>query len=139
MGYRYIYKSFLDHYGLGSSEDLDIGVTIRPIQALRFDVGLINGEGPKKTQDTDGRYKTTFSVELKVKGIEVHLYGGVEPKKDSEIKSTFSSLLGYRLKEIFRIGVEYNLQTNAGHILNNDFHGISAYTAGTIKFIDIFA
>ncbi len=137
--HRYIYKSFKDQYKYGNSEGLGLGFTAKPIEMLRFDVGLINGEGRKKQQDADGRYKTTFNGELKVAGLEVQLYGDVVPKKDTVAQATFAGMLGYRLKKVFRIGAEYNFQSNHKHAEDSDLNGASVYAAGTVKILDIFA
>lgn len=136
--HRYIYKSLKDHYKFGDSEGLGVGITAKPVEMLRFDVGCINGEGRKKQQDSDGRYKTTFNGELKVAGLEVQFYGDVMPKRDTATQATFAGMLGYRLKKVFRIGTEYNFQSNNKNVEDSDLHGVSVYAAGTVKILDIF-
>ncbi len=138
--YRYIYKSFMDKYKYGSSADLGMSIKVKPVDILAVNFSVINGEGYKKPQDIDGKYKTALGTEIHIiKGLSTYLYGDIMPYEELENQFTVAGFIGYKLKKIFRIGAEYNYQGNHKGVEDSNLQGVSAYTTGIIKKVDIFA
>lgn len=141
-GYRYIYKSFMDQNKFGSSADLGLGIKLKPVDQLTLHFNLTNGEGYKKPQGDDGKYKAAFGSEIQIiEGLGMYIYGDIMPydnDTDKPPQGTAAAFLGYTLKKIFRIGAEYNFQANHGGDVAADYNGISGYTAVTIQKVEIF-
>lgn len=139
-GYRYIYKSFMDQYKYGSSADLGMSVKVKPADLISINFSVTNGEGYKKPQDLDGKYKASLGTEIHIiEGLSTSLYGDIMPYEDAENQYTLAGFVGYKLKEVFRIGAEYNFQGNYGGTAESNLHGVSLYSTGIIKKVDIFA
>lgn len=56
-GYRYIYKSYQDASGMGTSADVGINSEFKLHKTLNMNLFVLNGEGFKKVQDFYGKYK----------------------------------------------------------------------------------
>ncbi len=139
-GYRYIYKSFMDKYKYGSSADLGLSLKAKPVDKFAVNVSVINGEGYKKPQDLDGKYKAALGTEIHiVEGLSTYLYGDVMPYDDAETQFTLAGFIGYKLKKVWRLGAEYNFQGNNKGKEESELHGVSLYTNANIKKVDIFA
>ncbi len=141
-GYRYIYKSFMDQYKFGSSADLGLGIKVKPVDQLAFKIHVINGEGYKKLQGDDGKYKAAFGSEIHVvEGLRMYLYGDImsfDEDIEKRPQGSAAVFIGYKLKKNFRIGAEYNFQANHGGDVSADYNGISGYTTVAIKKVEIF-
>lgn len=139
-GYRYIYKSFMDQYKYGSSADLGMSIKVKPVDIFAVNFSVINGEGYKKPQDADGKYKAALGTEIHIiEGLSTYLYGDIMPYEDLENQFTVAGFIGYKLKKVFRIGIEYDYQGNYQGVKDSNLHGLSAYSTGTIDKVDIFA
>jgi len=157
-GYRYIYKSFMDEHKFGSSADKGININIKPHKMVQFNLLAVNGEGYKSAQDEYGQYKMGGSVILTpVEGLIIKGYFDMMPKKfvsdidtmpavwedvisDTSKQQNVALFVGYNYKKKFRVGVEYNMQTNNKNVEENNLTGISAYAAYVInKKFEAFA
>jgi hypothetical protein len=125
-GYRYIRKSFQDEFNFGPSADLGIGVEYSPSDFISVDLSVLNGEGYKRLQ-SDSTFKTSAGLTLKPFPGFV-LRGYIDRMKNNYAQTSYALYTGYSTKE-FRVGIEYNIQTNNGTINNHDFSGISVYTS----------
>ena len=129
-GYRYIYKSFQDEYGFGSSADLGLSAAYKISNAISADVIVQNGEG-YKSLDVDSVLKAGIGLTVRpVKNILLRGYFDYMAK-GSAAQQTTALLAGYQ-NETFRLGVEYNHQTDSRLRNGYDFSGYSAY--GTFNF-----
>jgi len=152
-GYRYIYKSYMDEHGFGSSADLGVNAHLNFLKnKLNFNIFIANGEGYKHLQDNYGKYKVGGNVIIKpVKNLEFKFYYDTksfaytrnESVIDTSSVSVYAFFLGYKIKSKFRIGAEYDvmlngekyLQAASGHNLN----GLSFYGTYIInKKLEIF-
>lgn len=152
-GYRYVYKSFMDEHGFGSSADLGVNAHLTFLKnKLNFNVFVANGEGYKSLQDNYGKFKVGGNVIIKpVKDLEFKFYYDTKgfahsvngAVVDASSVSVYAFFLGYRIKSKFRIGAEYDVMLNgekysqeaSGHNLNGlSFYGI--YTVN--KKIELF-
>jgi len=146
-GYRYIMKTATDEYGMGTTADLGINAEIPVSDKLSFNLMLLNGEGFKAQQDNFGLHKIGGNVTVKpVDGLSFRLHYDMMPAKYQpvdtlpELKdqtiSVFTAFAGYEVKDLFRIGAEYNLMNNATQFTkakpDHDLSAISVF--GTYIF-----
>lgn len=129
-GYRYIMKSFQDEYKFGSSADLGISAAYRFADWISADAIIVNGEGYKKIQKTEGLNYGLGVTLTPVKGFQIRLYGGLnecgeEGKRDTGNLAAFA---GYK-HEKFTIGAEYNYMMNASYNEDADQSGYSIFAS----------
>jgi len=143
-GYRYIFKSFQDQNGFGSSADLGINAEFKLTSNLLANFTISNGEGYKKVQDADGNQKVGASmVFTPVDGLTTKIYADSQPSEDSEAISTFSLFAGYKLSD-WRLGAEFNKMNNgkkySSPAQDHELDGFSFYSTYIIsKKVEIFA
>ncbi len=112
-GYRYIFKSFQDQNGYGSSADLGINAEFILAKNLKANVLIANGEGYKKIQDDDGKQKFGGSlIFTPVKGLTTKVYADTQSVEDGDAVSSYSLFAGYK-EDKWRLGAEYNKLNNA--------------------------
>jgi len=138
---RFVFPTFMDQNGFGSSADLGAKVAVKPIDILTLKAELLNGEGYKAAQDINGDYKGTFSAELKLPvGVQAVAYLDEMPVHGVETQMTYSGFLAYEMKDMFRIGAEYDYQVAAAGVKDHDWSGFSGNAAYTItKGVYLFA
>ncbi|MFA8436433.1 MAG: hypothetical protein ACEPOZ_18140 [Marinifilaceae bacterium] len=150
-GYRYILKSFQDQYGFGTSADLGVKAKFKLTDELSATAFVINGEGYKKIQDEDGKQKVGANLVYKKKGLTAKVYydantttvveeGGAE---DDVTVSAFSTFVGYKFSDAFRMGAEYNMLFNGTKYSkaaqDHDMEGMSVYSTYTFsKKVEVF-
>ena len=131
-GYRYMMMSFQDYYKWGSSADLGISASYQLADWISADAIVVNGEGYKKVQKTDGLQYGLGATLRPVSGLTVRLYGslneGADPTKEDI--TNLATMVGYKGKS-FSIAGEYNLMANSGNVKDANLYGISVY--GTVK------
>ena len=127
-GYRYIMKSFQDQYKFGNSADLGISAAYKFADWISADAIIVNGEGYKKVQKSDGLNYGVGLTMTPVKGFQIRLYGGLnegaEDGKDDIVN--MAAFMGYKCDR-FSIGAEYNLMQNASNKKDADLSGYSIY------------
>lgn len=141
-GYRYIMKTFTDEYGMGTTADLGVNAEIPVNNILSFNVFAINGEGFRSLQDNFGMHKFGGNVTVKpVEGLSFRVHydmmgnkyrlADTLPVQDTSTISVFTAFAGYEVKDLFRIGVEYNMMNNAYQFTkyadNRQLSGISIF------------
>jgi hypothetical protein len=142
-GYRYIFKTLPDEHGFGSSADLGINAEFSLAENLKANLLIINGEGYKKVQDSDGKQKIGGSlVFTPVEGLTTKVYVDSQPAVGSDNITTMALFAGYKTSS-WRLGVEYNKQTNATKYASpaqdKDLDGLSIYSTYTFsKKVEIF-
>ena len=140
-GYRYIMKSFQDEYKFGSSADLGISVAYKFADWISADAIIVNGEGYKKIQKSDG-FNYGLGVTLTpVKGFQIRLYGGLNESGEDGQKDVvnLAAFAGYK-HERFTIGAEYNQMWNASYTEGADQNGYSIFASVKLsKIADLYA
>lgn len=131
-GYRYMMMSFQDYYKWGSSADLGISASYQFADWISADAIVVNGEGYKKVQKTDGLQYGLGATFRPISGLTVRLYGslneGADPTKEDV--TNLATMVGYKGKS-FSIAGEYNRMANYGNVKDADMFGYSIY--GTVK------
>ena len=112
-GYRYIFKSFQDQNGFGSSTDLGVNAEFKLLKNLKTNVTISNGEGYKKVQDVDGYQKMSVGViYTPIKSLTTQIYVDRQSATGSNAVTNFSLFAGYKMAK-WRLGAEYNKLNNA--------------------------
>jgi len=137
-GHRYIEKSFSDRYKFGPTADLGMDVILDVGSKTKIDLTFSNGEGYSNLQ-RDNTMKVGLGVESELfKGFFVRVYGDVMKKKVME--STWAIFTGYKHKDYFVIGAEYNWKINEGYNEGFNRRGYSIYGSYNLPYnIEIFA
>lgn len=139
-GYRYIYKSFQDVSGMGTSADVGLNAEFKLHNTLKMNVFVLNGEGFKKVQDFYGKHKVggnlvynpTNELTFKV------YYAEQDSKKlvgttvvDNPTVKNLAFFAGYELKTI-KFGAEYARMDDGKKFtdaaLDHDLSGFSIYS-----------
>jgi len=136
-GYRYVFKSFQDKNGYGSSADLGVNAEFNLSKNLKANFLIANGEGYKKLQDEDGKQKVGASlIFTPVKGLTTKIYADSQPSIDSDAITTISLFAGYRAAN-WRFGAEYNKLNNgkkySSAAQDHDLDGLSFYSTYQIN------
>ena len=129
-GYRYVYNSFQDQYGFGSSADLGISAAYKAADWFSADAIIVNGEGYKKVQMGKGLCYGVGATLTPVKGLQVRLYGGLNDDASAADADQWNAaaFVGYKAKA-FSVGAEYNYMDKAG----NEQNGYSVYTTVNVS------
>lgn len=135
--HRYVMKTFIDLYKLGTSYDFGTNVSYKINNYINIDATIRNGEGFKKSQ-ADNTYSGSFGLTIKpFKGFILREF--IDYSEKSEYQETISTFLGYSIPNKFLIGFEYNYQQNSKYVIDADISGISGYSTYYItKKIGIF-
>ncbi len=143
-GYRYVAQTFQDkYYGMPSS-DLGLISYFNFNKKIGFDVALTNGEGFRFDQDEFGNVKIAAGVDyIPFENLQTRFYFDCTNSNNPLRPSTqklYSVFLGYKIKQKFRIGGEFNYRENNMNINNHDLFGFSIYGAYKIlKNFELFA
>jgi hypothetical protein len=126
-GHRYVYKSLQDEHKFGSSADLGASLAYKFNDFISTDLTVMNGEGYNQLQ-SDNAYKTGLGLTLKpLKNLTARFYA--DYTEQDEIQTSLAAFLGYQLKKLGKIGVEYNYQMNNKYKADQDLYGISTYAS----------
>ncbi len=133
-GYRYIMKSFQDIYKFGNSADLGISASYKFNDHFSVDGIIVNGEGYKKIQKSDGLMYGLGATLTPLKGLSVRAYYGINEVTDDtkENKQNLATFIGYK-GDYFSIAAEYNLYKNDGNTKGHDMSGFSVYGSANLK------
>ncbi len=149
-GYRYIFKTIQDEYDFYRSADLGFKANFKPFSKMEMHLGLWNGDGYKKLQDSYGMHKISADmVYMPVEGLLLKAYYDFLPKRDTAAHVSPDALktqqlanffVGYEKKDVFRLGLEYDMLFNANHKKDQKLTGISIYGTYVINHnYEIFA
>lgn len=129
-GYRYIMKSFQDEYKFGSSADLGLSVAYNLTDWASADVIIVNGEGYKKVQKSDGLNYGLGMTFTPLKELQLRLYGAVNESGIDGMKDIYNLafFMGYK-SAVFSLGAEFNYMDNSSNIADADVWGYSIYTS----------
>lgn len=137
-GHRYIEKSFADRFRFGHSADLGWNLIVEPVKNFSIDLSFTNGEGYNNLQ-RDNTLKLGLGVSATVfENWSVRIYGDLMEK--GEIESTLAAFIGYRYRDLFRIGTDYNHKFNDSYRPGYDRYGYSVYSnCSIIEPVEVFA
>ncbi len=137
-GYRYIYKSFQDEYGMGPSADIGISASFKFNNVLSADAIIQNGEG-FRSLDTDSVLKAGVGLTIRpIKNLVLRAYYD-NMKKANATQQTTALMAGYANK-VISLGAEYNYQSDKGLLLGQDYSGFSFYATYFLNTkINLFA
>ena len=125
--HRYIERSFMDKFRFGPKADLGWNIIYKFHEKISADFGIYNGEGYTKLQ-ADNAFKSGLGISLfPYKGFILRLYG--DYIKKGVVQSTLSGFIGYKYKDKFIGGVEYNYQINFRYHDGQDKYGYSVYAS----------
>lgn len=137
-GYRYIYKSAMDEYKFNNSVDAGLYLKYKFLNWLAADMAITNGEGAKSQQDTEGKYRMGYGLEVKpIDGFMFRTYYDYlyAPDATDDAKNgnqdLISFLFGYE-KNNYRIGLEYDILRNYKFELKDNRDIFSVY--GSLNF-----
>ncbi len=123
--HRYISKSFMDEYRFGPKADLGWNITYNFADFISADFGFYNGEGYTKLQ-ADNAFKGGLGISVfPLNGLIVRVYGDMIKK--GVYRKSISGFVGYKYKNKFIGGVEYNYQFNFNYEDGQDKYGYSVY------------
>lgn len=139
-GYRYIYRSFQDIYGFGTTADLGLNSELKLHNTLKMNLFVLNGEGYKKVQDLYGKYKVGGNLVYNpIETLTLKVYYSEQDSKklvgttvvENPTVKNMSLFAGYNHKK-FRLGAEYNKMYDAKKFteaeLDHDLKGFSIYS-----------
>ena len=131
-GYRYVYKSFMDDRGWGSSADLGVKASYQFKKWFGADVSIFNGEGYKKLQmDNQLLYGLGLTF-TPAKGVTLRAYADFKTAQDTTCQEKVALFAGYQCKS-FRIGAEGNMQFNHSNSNGHNLYGLSVYGAARLS------
>lgn len=142
-GYRYIFNSYQDAYGFGTSADLGVNAEFTLTKTLKANLLVVNGEGYKKLQDEDGNQKFGGSLVFEpIKGLTTKIYMDAQPTTNSKTITALALFAGYEATD-WRLGAEYNKLNNAKKYsslaVDHELDGFSFYSTYVInKKFEIF-
>ncbi len=132
-GYRYIYKSAMDHYSFNSSVDAGLYVQYKLMDCLSADITVSNGEGAKKQQDIEGKYRLggglSFSPldNFSFRAYYDYFFASDDYPANKDLQ-TLALFAGYETEK-FRLGVEYDRLQNYAFDAIDDREILSLYAS----------
>ena len=137
-GYRYLHKSFQDEYKYNGSADLGLSVDYKINKIISLDAIIQNGEGYKHIDPTR-TYRTGFGSTIRYKPLIFRAYYDISIKPGIN-RQNMAALMGYKLKDKFKIAAEYNYQINNHFEKDHNMYGYSIYSSYAInKKFNFFA
>jgi len=142
-GYRYLFKSYQDQNGFGSSADAGINAEFTLSKNLKANFLIVNGEGYKNLQDINGNQKVGASLLFyPVKGLTTKVYFDSQNTTGGKAVTSLALFAGYKVKD-WRLGIEYNKLSNGKKYSSpadgHDLDGISIYSTYVLsKKVEIF-
>ena len=106
-GHRYIYKSLQDKHKWASSADVGVSLDYQINDELSVDAQILNGEGYKKEQESNGLFRGSVGLTY-------------------DVSNNVTLAMAYK-GDGFKLGAEYNLQENAKNVTDQERTGLSAY------------
>ena len=129
-GKRYIYKSLQDQQKWASSADLGMTMDYSMNDNIGFDIQILNGEGYKNIQSDNGLMRGGLGITYQMGKLALRASRDMVPRNDyteNNITQTINTLAGVYKMGMITIGGEYNIQENAGNVLDNTKNGMSVY------------
>jgi hypothetical protein len=130
-GHRYIYKSLQDKHKWANSADVGVSLDYVFNSKLSLDAQVLNGEGYKKEQESNGLFRGSAGMTYKASdNLAVRVHYDVVPREtygeNVAHQNTTSAAMAYS-GDGPKVGLEYNIQENAPKKTDRERTGISAY------------
>ncbi len=130
-GHRYIYKSLQDKHKWANSADVGVSLDYVFNSKLSLDAQVLNGEGYKKEQESNGLFRGSAGMTYKASdNLAVRVHYDVVPREtygeNVAHQNTTSAAMAYS-GDGYKVGLEYNIQENAQNVSDRERTGISAY------------
>tara|TARA_B100001758_G_scaffold247951_1_gene268964 strand:+ start:218 stop:1174 length:957 start_codon:yes stop_codon:yes gene_type:complete len=134
-GRRYIAKSAQDKYKWANSADLGLTADYKISDNIIIDAQVLNGEGYKKTQASNGLFRGGLGITYKIGNISLRANQDISPRSsydDSSASQTITTAAIAYSTENLTIGAEQNIMQNAGSVLDSEKQLMSVYGAYNI-------
>ncbi|MBR5783702.1 MAG: hypothetical protein IKY43_00875 [Bacteroidales bacterium] len=107
--HRYVMQSFMGRCKFGSSADLGLSASYRFVDWFSMDAILVNGEGYKKIQSSDGGMLYGLGLTLTpIDGFLLRFYSELNQTESTNVFN-YAMFMGYK-NEYFLLGAEYDMQ-----------------------------
>ena len=121
-GRRYIEKSAQDKYKWASSADAGVTADYKLSDNMSLDAQILNGEGYKKTQSSNGLFRGGLGLTYTVSNnLKVRLHQDISPRStytDSTESQTITTAAIAYSGDNYVVGAEKSLMQNSGNVLN---------------------
>ena len=134
-GRRYIAKSAQDKYKWANSADLGLTADYKISDNIIIDAQVLNGEGYKKTQASNGLFRGGLGITYKIGNISLRANHDISPRSsydDSSASQTITTAAIAYSTDNLTIGAEQNIMQNAGSVLDSEKQLMSVYGAYNI-------
>jgi len=136
-GRRYIEKSAQDKYKWANSADLGATADYKITDNISLDAQILNGEGYKKTQGSNGLFRGGLGITYKImENISLRVHHDVTPRSsynDSTVSQTITSAAIAYSTENMTFGAEQNQKKNTNNVIDAEQDIISLYGAYNIS------
>ncbi len=129
-GKRYIYKSFQDQNKWANSADAGLTIDYKISDNLSVDAQILNGDGYKKVQGSDGLMRGGAGIIYKMGELSIRAARDIMPRSTYDSTDASQNIntvaMAYSMQNI-KVGGEYNLRENSGNVLENTSSSMSFY------------
>ena len=130
-GRRYIQKSALDKYKWANSADAGVTADYKLNDQITIDAQILNGEGYKNTQSSNGLFRGTIGLTYKVmNNLSLRVSQDVLPRSSydemSENQTITTAALAYSSNNI-TLGAETNMMNNVANVKDIEEELMSIY------------
>ena len=129
-GKRYIYKSLQDEQKWASAADAGMSIDYSLSNSLSIDMQILNGDGYKKIQGSDGLMRGGAGITYKKGAISIRASQDLKPRNsytENDATQIINTIAGMYKMQSITMGGEYNIQENTGNLINNTKTGMSVY------------
>ena len=129
-GKRYIYKSFQDVNKWSHFSDAGVGLTYILSDNLIIDAQILNGDGYKNLQGSDGYMRGGAGIIFKADDISFRIARDVMPRTmySDDYESQYINTLAVAYSgSNMTLGGEYNLRENTSNVVDNTSSAFSVY------------
>ena len=134
-GRRFIEKSAQDKYKWANSADAGVNAEYKLSSKISLDAQLLNGEGYKKLQDSNAKFRGGAGLTFKVMPqLTLRAYYDISPRTTYDSLHASQNIItaaAVYSSKLITIGAETNMMKNAENMLNKEHELMSVY--GSLK------
>jgi len=136
-GRRYIEKSAQDKYKWANSADLGVTADYKISDNIRLDAQILNGEGYKKTQSSNGLFRGGLGLTYSLgNNLKLRVHQDVMPRTSyddmSESQTITTAAIAYSTENM-TIGGETNMMNNSNYVTDDEKSLMSVYGSYNIS------
>ncbi|MBN2682200.1 MAG: hypothetical protein JXR58_06800 [Bacteroidales bacterium] len=136
-GHRYVDVTFQEKNRFGMPADFGARFTYFYKEKISFSLTAVNGEGPFRYQDDDGKHLISGNLQYNPnKKLMLKFYADIQNSAipESISRMAFSAFGGYKIEKLM-VGAEFNMLNNSNYSSdsNYDYSGLSFYSAYNFK------